>query len=158
MRKLLIALGAAAIVGTAGVTYADSATPAASTSAAPAASTPAAATKSVWDGVYTDAQADQGADLIAANCARCHSNTMRGGPGGPSVMANLYTMFGDQPLQSFYDYISTQMPKGSPGSLAPDEYASISARVLQLAGAPSGSTALPSDEDALAKITLSEKK
>jgi S-disulfanyl-L-cysteine oxidoreductase SoxD len=164
MRNNLIALSVAALLAASGVAHAQSSSTAPSAdasapaSAAASASAAPAAARSVLDGVYTDAQADTGAEEISQHCAQCHNNSMRGGPGGPSVIANLYPTFGDQPLTSLYDYISTQMPKGQPGSLAPDEYVAITARILQLGGAPSGTTELPADEDALGQITLEQKK
>ena len=35
-------------------------------------------TKSVWDGVYTDAQATRGADTYKTSCVRCHLATLKG--------------------------------------------------------------------------------
>ena len=39
-------------------------------------------TKTVWDGVYTDAQATRGKDRFAAVCTACHADDLTGGIGG----------------------------------------------------------------------------
>lgn len=119
-----------------------------------AAESASAAGTTVWDGIYTDDQAEAGATQIADHCAKCHGNAMRGSPAGPSVISNLMPMFGDQPLSSLYDYITTQMPKGNPGSLSEGDYGVILARILQLAGVPSGKTELPLTSAELEPILL----
>src|SRR6185369_14585331 len=42
-------------------------------------------TRSVWDGVYTSAQAERGAALYANNCASCHGSALGGGESAPPL-------------------------------------------------------------------------
>ena len=41
--------------------------------------------QSVWSGVYTDAQADQGAAVYKTHCVSCHGDTMAGGEQVPAL-------------------------------------------------------------------------
>ena len=43
-------------------------------------------TRSIWDGVYTDAQADRGREQYTQHCANCHGDTLMTGD-GPSARA-----------------------------------------------------------------------
>ena len=40
---------------------------------------------SVWSGVYTDTQADQGASLYKTHCVSCHGDTLAGGEQVPAL-------------------------------------------------------------------------
>ncbi len=94
------------------------------------AAAPASAQSSVWDGVYTAAQAERGAGAWEGNCSACH---------GPSP--NLQR-FDNQTLGDAYTFISTKMPEGDPGTLEQSTYTNILAYLLQFNGFPAGETAL----------------
>src|SRR3954451_23666218 len=42
-------------------------------------------TKSVWDGVYSQAQADRGKGLYSEQCASCHGSELTGGEMAPPL-------------------------------------------------------------------------
>ncbi len=50
-----------------------------------------------------------------------------------------------QHLSDLYRFVSENMPKNEPGSLAPEDYAAVIAYLLELNGMPAGKTPLPSD-------------
>jgi len=107
--------------------------------------------------LYTDAQANAGAAVYAQSCAACHGSQLEGvaAPAlkGPAFgdMANAQSLTADALL----DVISNTMPQSDPGSLKPEEFAAVTAYILQQNGYPAGTTALAKDEAALkgAKIT-----
>jgi len=43
------------------------------------------AVHSIWDGVYTSAQADKGKALFSDNCAKCHGGTLDGNDEIPAL-------------------------------------------------------------------------
>ena len=45
------------------------------------------ATRSVWDGVYTEEQAGRGKPLYNQHCASCHADTLMGGEMSPPAGA-----------------------------------------------------------------------
>ena len=107
--------------------------------------------------IYTDAQASAGATIYAQSCAACHGSQLEGvaAPAlkGPAFgdMANAQSLTADALL----DVISNTMPQSDPGSLKPEEFAAVTAYILQQNGYPAGTTALAKDEPGLkgAKIT-----
>ena len=102
-------------------------------------------------GVYTSAQASRGEEAYAGMCMGCHTTAAHMGDVFVSNWAG-------RPVYDFYDFIRTAMPKTEPGSLTPDEYASIVAYILKLNGMPAGKDALPADSAALAKIRFDRPK
>jgi mono/diheme cytochrome c family protein len=94
--------------------------------------------------VYTDAQASAGATVYAQSCAACHGSQLEGvaAPAlkGPAFgdMANAQSLTVDTLL----DVISNTMPQSDPGSLKPEDYAAVTAYILQQNGYPAGTTAM----------------
>ena len=107
--------------------------------------------------LYTDAQANAGAAVYAQSCAACHGSQLEGvaAPAlkGPAFgdMANAQSLTADALL----DVIANTMPQSDPGSLKPEEFAAVTAYILQQNGYPAGTVALTKDEAGLkdAKIT-----
>ena len=94
--------------------------------------------------LYTEAQANAGATVYAQTCAACHGSQLEGvaAPAlkGPPFgdMANAQSLTVDTLL----DVIANTMPQSDPGSLKPEEYAAVTAYILQQNGYPAGSAPL----------------
>lgn len=98
-------------------------------------------------GVYTDEQAERGAELYSAACVGCHaSSSHRGDP--------FRSAWGGKRVSELFSFMSTRMPKNDPGSLAPEEYAQLVAYLLRLNGLPPGTESLPADSVALGSIRI----
>jgi mono/diheme cytochrome c family protein len=102
------------------------------------------ATQSVWDGVYTEAQAEQGREVNERHCAECHGSGLRGGQFGGAPLAGRFFLhrWGDQSLQALYEYARTNMPPGMAGRLSNREYLQVVAFILEANDFPPGGTAL----------------
>ena len=115
---------------------------------------------SIWDGVYTDAQAKRGAEGYAAHCAQCHGDSLSGNGADVPALAGqsfLYNWDG-LGLDALFDRIHTTMPQSNPGSLSVNEVADITAYLLSANQVPSGTTELPADTQSLQKIQFVAKK
>jgi cytochrome c553 len=115
---------------------------------------------SIWDGVYTDAQAKRGAAGYAEHCAQCHGDSLSGNGADIPALAGssfLYNWDG-LGLDALFDRIHTTMPQSNPGSLSVNEVADITAYLLSANQLPSGSTELPADTQSLQKIQFVAKK
>jgi mono/diheme cytochrome c family protein len=107
--------------------------------------------------LYTADQATAGAAVYGQACAGCHGAQLEGvaAPAlkGPNFgeMANAQSLTADALL----DVIANTMPQSDPGSLKPEEYAAVTAYILQQNGYPAGSTALAKGAAGLkdAKVT-----
>jgi alcohol dehydrogenase (cytochrome c) len=88
----------------------------------------AAAPPSIGSAPFTVAQVKSGADLYQQQCASCHGAKLEGlsAPAltGTSIAASHLN------LSQARSIVATQMPLAAPGSLKPDEYASIMAFLL----------------------------
>lgn len=100
---------------------------------------------SVWDGVYTDAQAERGHTLYMQNCARCHGANLWGTYEIPPLVGRFMPYWSGSTLDALFDYVSTAMPLDHPGALGPSANADIVAFILKSNELPSGSTELSTD-------------
>jgi cytochrome c len=115
---------------------------------------------SVWDGVYTEEQATRGKDEYEYNCGSCHIHDLSGDTikdvpplAGPEFM----NTWSGKTVKELLEYISTNMPQGSRGSLPANTVADIAAYVLKVNEFPAGSEALSADSPKAAG-TIEEKK
>ena len=100
--------------------------------------------KTVWDGVYSPAQAERGKATYTKSCAQCHREDLAGYQAilkGDRFM----TQWREISLGAFYKTIRTTMPRDVPGSLSNEQYLDITAYVLSYNGFPKGSVELTAD-------------
>jgi mono/diheme cytochrome c family protein len=90
--------------------------------------------------LYTASQAQQGAAIYAHQCALCHGDTLDGGAGPALKGVAFNEMATSQHLtvKSLLDVTSRTMPLTAPGSLRQEEYAALTAFILQQSGLPAG--------------------
>jgi len=115
--------------------------------AQPAEGQSSSAERTIWDGVYTEAQATRGQRAVQQNCGTCHSPT----EWSTSVFISSWS---GRSVGDLHSQIRNTMPFDSPGRLTPQQYADIVAYILKLNDVPAGSRELPSDEDGLRKISV----
>jgi mono/diheme cytochrome c family protein len=113
----------------------------------------APAGKTVWDGVYTDAQAERAQGVFGASCARCHTLTSDGRrplSGAPFVTKNTQKTVGE-----LLTFVSANMPNGAGGTLSAGEYNDLVALILKSNGFPAGTTEVA--PEAVAKVMIGPK-
>ena len=110
--------------------------------------------KTVWDGAYTDAQAERAQGTFSATCSRCHTLTPDGARplvGDQFWQANTQKTVGD-----LLKFVSTNMPNGrDAGSLSPSSYNDLVALILKSNGFPAGTTEVT--PEAVASIQIIPK-
>ena len=99
--------------------------------------------RTVWDGVYTDAQAARGLTAFGQNCAGCHVLTTEGK--SPLAGDPFWTSFAQKTVGDLLEYVSANMPNGRPGSLDESTYRDIVAVMLKSNDFPAGPTQLGRD-------------
>ena len=110
----------------------------------------AAQTRTVWDGVYTDAQAERGRESYQQSCVGCHRDDLRGDNTAPSLVGESFTfLWGDMEVGELSARIQKLMPPQGPGSLPAQTYIDIVAFMLQKNAFPAGSVELSADPAAL---------
>ena len=102
--------------------------------------------KSTLDGVYTEHQAQRGAQVYERICAECHDLD--------EFMEPLMQSWTGAPISMLFFEITDLMPEDAPGSLEPAEYADVLAYILELNGLPPGQAELEPSEEVLQRIIL----
>lgn len=113
----------------------------------------------IWDHVFSQAQADAGKALYVTNCQQCHGPTGRGGPGGPAITGVvLNKKWADTTFLDYYSFARTAMPPSKPGAVGSDQdYVNIVSYILEMHGAEAGDTELVYDEEKLGSIYIVRK-
>jgi S-disulfanyl-L-cysteine oxidoreductase SoxD len=99
----------------------------------------AQATRSVWDGVYTEAQARRGADLYARQCASCHGTSLTGGEEAPALAGGGFVAnWNGLTLGDLFERTRTTMPQNDPSRVTRQQHADILAYLLSMNKFPAG--------------------
>jgi mono/diheme cytochrome c family protein len=101
--------------------------------------------RSTLSGVFTQAQAARGRDTYVGMCKACHTPESHTGP----AFVNTWS---GRSLWDLFLYVSGEMPKNDPGSLASSDYAQVLAYLLEMNGMPAGKDELPTDSLVLKQI------
>ena len=102
--------------------------------------------RTVWDGVYSEAQAARGKAVYEAQCAFCHQSDLRGQGFAPGLVEDTFTSrWQDGNLGDLFTIVKVTMPQDKPASLTDDEYAAIVAYLLQANRYPAGQQELHPD-------------
>ena len=99
-----------------------------------------APSRTVWDGVYTEAQAARGMTAFGQSCAGCH--VLAAGGKAPLVGDQFWKSFTQKTVADLLEFVSANMPNGTPGSLTQSAYADIVALMLKSNGFPAGTIEL----------------
>jgi mono/diheme cytochrome c family protein len=110
--------------------------------------------KTTASGVYSAAQAVEGAELYQGSCASCHGAALGGSMEVPPLQGKFVANWAGAPASELFDYISRAMPLYAPGSLSPEDNAKIVAYLLKANGMPAGNVPLPSDMATLGRIKV----
>ncbi len=102
-------------------------------------------TRTVAEGVYSDAQASRGAAAYESACSGCHSADLSGGTGPPLKEQRFNQSYAGKNLRDLFTKIATTMPRNMPASLSDDVYLDIVAHLLNENGFRSGTTELSGD-------------
>lgn len=114
---------------------------------------------SVWDGVYSRAQADRGTALYGAQCASCHGATLDGNGAVPPLAGTDFKgNWNGQTADDLFEKMQTSMPADQPGKLSREQNADILAFLLSFNGFPAGQKELPADAAVLQKIRFEAAK
>ncbi len=106
--------------------------------------------RTVWDGVYTEAQAKRGATLYDQQCASCHGPAGAGGGLAPALTGSAFAAnYDGLTVGDLFERNRRTMPVGGEGTLSREQTADITAYLLQCNGFPAGEVELPSEVHAL---------
>ena len=115
--------------------------------------------QSVWDGVYTDAQATRGERTYTRSCEQCHGADLTGDPVMeiPALSDEAFmTSWSGKTVKQLFEHVQRSMPKDKPGSLGAGAYTDVVAFLLQANKFPSGPRERPRAPEQL-EITIERR-
>jgi mono/diheme cytochrome c family protein len=104
----------------------------------------AQASRSVWDGAYTTAQAERGSAFYAKECASCHGEGLMGQDQAPGLVGpDFLATWDGQSVGELFEQTRKSMPMEAPNSFSRQEYLDVVAFMLRANGFPAGTVELP---------------
>jgi mono/diheme cytochrome c family protein len=121
------------------------------TSPAPTAKT------SVWDGIYTHAQAERGKSLYLEYCVSCHRDDLGGFSTVPPLAGEVFlNSWAGRAADDLYTYIRSGMPPYQSTAINRQAYLDILAFIFQTNAMPEGGDELKPDSPQL-KATITKR-
>ena len=117
--------------------------------------------QSVWDGVFTDAQATRGERTYGRTCEQCHGADLAGDPVmeiPQLALDSFMTSWSSKSVKDLFDTVKRSMPKDKPSSLGTGAYIDVVAYLLQANKFPSGPRELPRTPEQLEQIVIERSK
>ena len=114
---------------------------------------------SVWDGIYSDAQATRGEAAYSKDCASCHGAKLQGRSQAPPLSGAEFTMnWNGASVAELFDKMQSSMPADQPGRLSPLQNAEILAYLLKANQFPAGPRELEGDSAKLRPVRFEAAK
>lgn len=109
--------------------------------------------KTVWDGVYSEAQAKRGQAAYEAECASCHQADFGGDGFAPSLAGPEFaSAWNDLSVGDLFERVRQSMPPSNPGGMPPATKIDVIAYLLKGNKFPAGSAELPKEAAGLKEI------
>ena len=120
----------------------------------------------IWDGVYSEAQARRGEQVFKTECSYCHKEDLSGGffddglgrapalAGKRAFDSSFMDRWGGQTLGDMVATIAATMPQKRPASLTLENYIDVATYLLSKNDVPHGASDLSSDVDTLGRIAI----
>lgn len=117
------------------------------------------ASRTQWDGIFTDAQAKRGEVVYHRHCASCHGANLAGAEFGPELRGKAFgARWNGESMAALFGRIKATMPEQAPGTLSDRQYVDVLAFIVSMGGPPAGDTELSTQADALSRITFTAVK
>lgn len=111
--------------------------------------------RTVWDGVYTDAQATRGEQVYQDECTFCHLDDLMGDAFATPLIDDAFTFRWDgSSVGDLMTVIQVTMPADRPQTLSDEAVADVIAFLLKMNEYPAGDEELAADQAALEDIAI----
>jgi quinoprotein glucose dehydrogenase len=118
-----------------------------------------AATRSVWEGVYSNEQVSRGKKAFNSLCARCHGEGLLGNDDSPALVeADFLKDIEGKTVGSLVERTRKTMPSDGPGKLSRQQCTDITAYVLSSNGFPAGKSELQTNPESQNQILIRQNK
>lgn len=115
--------------------------------------------KSVWDGAYTEEQAQRGEAEYTKTCAECHQAELSGDGFAPGLAGSEFlNAWNGLSVGDLFDRIRVSMPPGKESSVPPQGKVDVVAYILKFNKFPAGKTELTPQLETLKGIKFEATK
>ena len=113
------------------------------------------ATRTVWDGVFSEAQSKRGQALYNERCASCHSDSLGGGESATALVGGSFEAgWNGLSVGDLFERTRISMPQDKPGSLSRQQVADVLAYIFDVNKFPKGEKELDKSLPVLKSIKL----
>ena len=114
--------------------------------------------RTIWDGVFSDAQAARGQQAYRQSCAKCHAEDLLGTGNAPALVGEAFLgRFDRGTADDVVQTIRQTMPQEAPDSLGAAAYVDVVAYLFKANGSPAGAADLPVDRATLKEVLVTSK-
>ena len=111
--------------------------------------------RTVWDGIYTEAQATRGEQVYQDECAFCHLDDLMGDAFATPLVDDAFTFrWEGSSVGDLMTVIQVTMPADRPQTLSDEAVADVIAFLLKMNEYPTGDEELAADQAALEDIAI----
>ena len=115
--------------------------------------------RTVWNGVFTEAQSKRGQAVYFDMCGNCHGAELEGMDMSPPLAgATFGSNWNDLTMGDLAERIRISMPADRPGTMTRAQVADVMAFMLKANGFPAGESELPQDLLKLKQIRIVSEK
>lgn len=118
------------------------------------------AARTIWDGVYSEAQAQRGDAIYQEHCAGCHGpELVSSDPDYPNLTAPQFRWnWGKKSLAERLQRVKSSMPPTAKDSLPAQDYLDVITFILKVNGYPAGDADIKADSSDLPTIIVDPPK
>ncbi len=111
--------------------------------------------RTVWDGIYTEAQATRGEQVYQDECTFCHLDDLMGDAFATPLIEDAFTFrWEGSTVGDLMTVIQVTMPADRPATLSNEAVADVIAFLLKMNEYPAGEEDLAADQAALEDIAI----
>ena len=111
--------------------------------------------RTVWDGIYTEAQAVRGEEVYQDQCTFCHLDDLMGDAFATPLVDDAFTLrWEGGSIGDLMIVIQVTMPADQPNTLSNEAVADVIAFLLKMNEYPTGDRELSADHEALEAIAI----
>ena len=111
--------------------------------------------RTIWDGVFSEAQAVRGQRAYVQACAKCHAEDLLGSGNAPALVGEPFLgRFDRSTADDVVQTIRLTMPQEAPDSLGTQTYVDIVGYLLKANGGAVGPADLSSERAALKQVIV----